>query len=123
MSTKKFNAAILAIAVVITATTLSSNASADTTTGQYSPRSSHCHTGPCSTPARVRETADAAQSRQITGVAAASRTAPSTFRAMKNCARCGATTAHESRALCQMHILEQREHPFWVNVNSDSEGT
>ena len=23
----------------------------------------------------------------------------------------------------QVHILEQREHPFWSNVNSDSEGT
>ncbi len=23
----------------------------------------------------------------------------------------------------KVHILEQREHPFWVNVNSDSEGT
>lgn len=22
-----------------------------------------------------------------------------------------------------LHILEQREHPFWANVNSDSEGT
>ncbi len=22
-----------------------------------------------------------------------------------------------------MHILEQREHPFWTNVNSDSDGT
>ena len=22
-----------------------------------------------------------------------------------------------------VHILEQREHPFWANVNTDSEGT
>jgi hypothetical protein len=22
-----------------------------------------------------------------------------------------------------LHILEQREHPFWANVNSHSEGT
>ena len=27
------------------------------------------------------------------------------------------------RALRQLHILEQREHPFWANVNSDSDGT
>ena len=28
-----------------------------------------------------------------------------------------------SEAEIQMHILEQREHPFWANVNSHSEGT
>ena len=27
------------------------------------------------------------------------------------------------KLLCQLHILEQREHPFWTNVNSDSDGT
>lgn len=28
-----------------------------------------------------------------------------------------------SSFMYEMHILEHREHPFWANVNGDSEGT
>jgi hypothetical protein len=38
-------------------------------------------------------------------------------------AHCCASLPDKSHKTDSVHILEQREHPFWANVNRDSEGT